>query len=134
MARAPRPSRVAFEFGAGLSYTSFTYAWSAPPVLGADGVVRMAVAVTNAGDVAGADVPQLYLRFPAAARQPPLVLRGFAKTGLLAAGADETVEFALTARDLATYDGGRWRKAVGEFGAVVGASSRDHRLEASFAV
>ena len=42
--------------------------------------------------------------------------------------------FALTARDLATYDGGRWRKAVGEFRAVVGASSRDHRLEASFAV
>ena len=132
--RALQGRPVAFEFGAGLSYTSFTYAWAAPPVLGADGVVRMSVAVTNAGDVAGADVPQLYLRFPAAARQPPLVLRGFAKTGLLAAGADETVEFALTARDLATYDGGRWRKAVGEFGAVVGASSRDHRLEASFAV
>ena len=50
------------------------------------------------------------------------------------AGADETVEFALTARDLATYDAGRWRQAVGEFGAVVGASSRDHRLEASFSV
>ena len=90
--RALQGRPVAFEFGAGLSYTSFTYAWSAPPVLGADGVVRMAVAVTNAGDVAGADVPQLYLRFPAAARQPPLVLRGFAKTGLLAAGADVNAE------------------------------------------
>ena len=112
---------------------SFEYAWAAPPVV-AGGGVRMAVEVRNVGGREGADVPQLYLRFPNGVDQPPLVLRGFGKTAELPPGANQTVDFELTARDLAVWAGGRWKSVAGEFGVVVGASSRDHRLEASFAV
>lgn len=94
------------------------------------------VTVTNDGGVAGADVVQLYLRYPEEAGEPPLVLRGFAKTAVLAPGASARVSFELKARDFAVYDeaAAGWRVVRGEFGVVVGASSRDARLECTVAV
>jgi beta-glucosidase len=78
----------------------------------------------------------LYLRYPEAAGEPPLVLRGFAKTAVLVPGASARVSFELKARDFAVYDeaAAGWRVVRGEFGLVVGASSRDARLECTVAV
>ena len=56
--------------------------------------------VANSGDVPGAEVCQVYLSYPEAAGEPPLVLCGFAKTSLLPPGGHADLVFALTPRDL----------------------------------
>eukprot|EP00962_Isochrysis_galbana_P007556 scaffold2046_cov126-Isochrysis_galbana.AAC.1 len=100
-----------------------------------DVVANMSIRLTNVGAVAGAEVVQLYLRFPRAARQPSLVLRSFARTQPLEPQQSELVSLALTGRDLSTWAAGAgWEMAHGEFGVVVGASSRDVRLVANVAV
>ena len=151
--RALHGSAVAFPFGHGLSYTSFVYAWATSPQGAAlsaaalqpaaasaalmPSALALSVAVSNAGAVAGREVVQLYLEFPASAGEPPLVLRAFGRTGLLQPGASELVQLDLSAHDLAVWDdegGAGWLPATGEYVAHVGASSRDLRLDASFEV
>ena len=92
--------------------------------------------MTNTGQVPGREVAQLYLEFPAAAGEPPLQLKGFAKTALLAKGASATVRFALTERSFSTWDiaSHGWAVAPGSFGVHVGASSRDIRVNATIIV
>ena len=128
--------RVAFPFGHGLSFTQFGYEWTERPRY-ADGVVSLQVLVTNQGAAAGAEVAQLYLRFPAHAAQPERVLRAFAKTPQLAAGEATQLCFRLGSRDLSVWeehDGGRWALIRGAFEVLVGASSQDIRLQASVTV
>ena len=151
--RALHGQPVAFAFGHGLAYTSFAHAWATSPqgaTLSAAALqpaaasaplmpaaLALSVTVTNEGSVAGREVVQLYLRFPATAGEPPLVLRSFGRTGLLQPGASELVQLDLSAHDLAIWDEGvarSWVPAIGEYVAHVGASSRDLRLDASFEV
>ena len=96
----------------------------------------MALTVTNAGTVAGAEVAQLYLEFPAAANEPSKVLKGYAKTASLAAGESAKLELVVPAKDLNVWDNVAWGWAavVGDFGVHVGASSRDIRLNATVLV
>jgi beta-glucosidase len=94
--------------------------------------VRFSVRVTNEGAVPGAEVCQVYLSYPEAAGEPPLVLRGFAKTALLPPGDHADLAFALTPRDLSTYAADGWAVSYGEFAVSVGASSRDVRLRGPF--
>ena len=116
-----------FCFGHGLSYTTFAYG----------NIKASASAVsfdlTNTGNIAGAEVAQLYLGFPAAAGEPPQQLKGFEKVALKA-GETKTVTFALAARDLSVYSeaAAGWQLVSGKFTARVGASSRDIRLNATF--
>jgi beta-glucosidase len=65
----------AFAFGHGLSYTTFEYSGLSfdVPTLTATFTIK------NTGSAYGAEVAQLYLAFPAAAGEPPKVLRGFRK-------------------------------------------------------
>jgi beta-glucosidase len=65
----------AFAFGHGLSYTTFEYTGLTfdVPTLTATFTIK------NTGSVYGAEVVQFYLGFPAAAGEPPKVLRGFRK-------------------------------------------------------
>ncbi|KAL5408245.1 hypothetical protein PMIN04_011485 [Paraphaeosphaeria minitans] len=139
-----------FEFGFGLSYTSFTYdaltvtgAPTAGPAVGAkapggpadlfETVATVTAKITNSGGVAGAEVPQLYIGYPASANAPPKQLRGFNKLNL-AVGASGTATFKLRRRDLSVWEGGRWVVPSGEFGVFVGASSRDVRLTGKITV
>ncbi|KAL1522272.1 hypothetical protein AB1Y20_017266 [Prymnesium parvum] len=142
--RALHGKRVAFPFGHGMSYTAFNYSWAAPPprglavpraAAGRGGVARgggealsLAVRVRNVGGASGAEVAQLYVAFPPAAGEPPLVLRAFAKTALLPPGEAGVVSLRLWPRDLAVWSAGAWTLAEGHFGLRVGASSRDIRL------
>ena len=73
---------------------------------GSASVARAAERVANGGDVPGAEVCQVYLSYPEAAGEPPLVLRGFAKTALLPPGGHADLVFALTPRDLVRVRGG----------------------------
>lgn len=110
----------------GLSYTSWQY--TALQTSAASVSFRL----TNSGTLAGSEISQLYLQFPASADEPPLQLKGFAKTRL-APGASATVTIRLTPREFSV-----WSDALhayvpqrGSFGVEVGSSSADIRLTGS---
>ena len=121
-----------FPFGFGLSYTTFAY--SDLRIVADSGAGRLPVSVhcriTNTGGRAGDEVVQLYLHDELASRsRPVMALRG-AQRIHLAPGASEEVTFPLTAADLALYtDDGRWVVEPGSFRVMVGASSKDIRLQ-----
>jgi beta-glucosidase len=80
----------------------------------------------------GAEIPQLYLSFPASTNSPPRVLRGFDSV-LLTAGETQDVEFKLSRYDLSIWNVEQQAWVAPEAGATigvhVGASSRDLRLQ-----
>jgi beta-glucosidase len=131
-------STPAFSFGHGLSFTSFAYSALSVAVTSPAPAAAVSVSfnVTNAGSVAGAEVAQLYVSFPAGLGEPPQQLRGFQKTRVLQPGESVAVTLALDTPRLSIFDvvSDDWRVPRGEFGARVGASSRDIRLTAPFAL
>jgi beta-glucosidase len=97
-----------YPFGYGLSYTTFKYSDLSVPAqpIAAGQSVGADVTVTNAGKVAGDEVVQVYLRFPAVKGAPLIALRGFQRIHL-EPGASQKVHFDLKDRDLGmvTEDG-----------------------------
>lgn len=142
-----------YEFGFGLSYTTFTYSnmvidkkpnsnMSEYPtgaiVVGGqsdlwDNLVTVTANVQNTGDVNGTEVAQLYLQVPGTDR--PRVLRGFDKP-LLNAGETVSVSFDLTRRDLSIWDTSvqKWMLQRGSYMIFVGSSSRTLPLNGTFGV
>lgn len=135
-----------YEFGFGLSYTTFSYsslsisALSTSPGSTAtipgglanlyDVVATVTATITNNGTVTGAEVAQLYIGMPSSApASPPKQLRGFTKFGL-AAGESKTASFPLRRKDLSYWDKSsqKWVLPSGQWTVSVGASSRDIRL------
>ncbi|KAL7626501.1 glycoside hydrolase 3 [Parahypoxylon ruwenzoriense] len=137
-----------FEFGYGLSYTTFNYSSLFIEPLGIDSepqgplsssddklwevVATVNATITNSGSVAGAEVAQLYLSIPNA---PPKQLRGFEKVPL-SPGQSAEIVFELTRRDFSVWDivAQGWTIQSGEYPVHVGASSRDIRLTGNIAV
>lgn len=128
-----------YPFGYGLSYTTFSY--SEPSVekqeyslrckdgqYSLDTPVKVSVTVTNTGKAAGAETVQLYVRDMAGSVARPLrELKGFEKV-MLQPGESRTVEFTLTADDLAFYTPDLDRVIEpGEFSVMTGGSSSDVR-------
>ena len=100
---------VVYPFGHGLSYTDFV--WSDYAVAEKDDAFEVSVTVTNAGDVAGKDVVQVYLQQPytdydreMGIEKSAVQLAGFAKTGLLEPGESERVTVEVSREELRTYD------------------------------
>ena len=124
-----------FPFGFGLSYTTFGYSNLTVSAVSSSGQVQIGFDLTNTGTVTGAEVPQLYLAFPAAAGEPPKLLKGFQKI-TLSSGQTQHVTFNLNWEDLANWDATArgWIVTSGMFQVMVGASSRDIRLTGSFTV
>ncbi|RSL40366.1 hypothetical protein CEP54_016139 [Fusarium duplospermum] len=146
-----------YAFGFGLSYTTFALdnlAVAVPsngtlsrfprgPILqgGAVGlwdvVGRVTARVTNTGDVAGAEVAQLYLGIPDDEENtvPARQLRGFVKP-FLQPGEAADVTFDLTRRDLSVWDvtAQQWSLGKGEYKVYVGTSSRDLPLQTTFSI
>jgi beta-glucosidase len=89
-----------FEFGFGLSYTTFAYSSLAITASGASQVIKFTV--SNTGAFGGTEIPQLYLAYPTSAGEPKKVLRGFEEV-ILAVGASSTVTITLSKRDM-RYD------------------------------
>lgn len=124
---------VAFPFGHGLSYTSFTIH---PPKLAHDasrGNWQFTTRVTNSGKRAGAEVVQLYVSLPASANaigaaQPPRRLIGFQRIEL-APGASGTITItidpAASNHPLSVWNeqARRWDVPVGRFTLWAGRSS-----------
>jgi beta-glucosidase len=125
---------VAYPFGHGLSFCTFSYRDLRITCTGAadtgDLAVTVRCTIANTGGRAGQEVIQVYVGDPAAAvARPPRELKAFAKIGL-EPGAEQEVTFTLTARDLSYWSAvhRRWVLEPGEFRVSVGASSRDIRL------
>ena len=120
-----------YPFGHGLSYTRFAYSdlRTAGAPLGSGGGVTVEVDVTNTGEVAGDEVVQLYVAYPASELDRPIrELRGFDRIHL-APGETRTVTFTLSPRDVAYWDidAERWAVEDGTARLEVGASSADIR-------
>jgi beta-glucosidase len=127
----------AYPFGYGLSYTDFDYGEVTLSATELDEEISATITVTNTGEVAGRDVVQVYVGAPAGAMdKPESELRAFAKTDVLQPGASQTLTFRLTAADLPSYDSVRsaWVAAAGTYTVKIGASSRDIRQQATFAL
>jgi beta-glucosidase len=122
-----------FPFGHGLSYTTFKYDDLQVQRTADSASVR--VRVTNTGSRAGAEVAQLYLEYPAAALEPPHVLKGFEKV-MLKPGESKTVTFTLDKAALAAWDEMEhaWKLYPGSYTAHVGSSSRDLRAARAFTI
>jgi beta-glucosidase len=140
-----------FEFGFGLTYTTFEYASleivatelgtnasALPPFAPVsqggieslwDVLVTVEAEISNTGSVSAPEVVQLYLGIPNA---PVKQLRGFDKVAL-EVGESATVHFELTRRDLSIWDTVQqsWVLQSGKYTVYVGASSRDIRLSGS---
>lgn len=115
-----------FDFGHGLSYTSFGYADLSVSAdeLATDGEVEVSVTVTNTGDRLGAEVPQLYLHdAEAPVVRPVTALVGFARVEL-EAGASARVTWRVSA-DRFAYVGPamEWTVTPGRASLSVGRSA-----------
>lgn len=128
-----------YPFGHGLSYTRFTY--SDLKLDSSKGTsaqaVQATVTIRNAGDRAGEEVVQLYLKPKQAERERARKdLRGFQRVALKP-GEERTLTFSFTPeRDLRTYDEATSKYLVdpGAYEVQIGASSADIRVSEVFTV
>lgn len=131
-----------YEFGFGLSYTTFQYSNlviqtkrpsnSGPYATGPiqqggqvdlwDIVATISASVKNTGRVPGQEIAQLYIGIPGG---PAKQLRGFEKPSLNPAQC-QIVNFQLTRRDLSIWDtvAQKWQLQSGVYHIYVGSSSR----------
>jgi beta-glucosidase len=126
---------TAYEFGYGLSYTTFKYSGLKLSSTIFESELKVTVTVKNTGEVAGKEVVQLYLSTPAAQIEKPVQeLKGFAKTKLLKPGESQQLSFNLNERTLASFRSGisAWVADKGDYEIRIGASSKDIRLKDSF--
>ena len=120
-----------FEFGHGLSYTTFKYSKLrlTPGRILPGGHLQVAVDVRNAGDRAGKEVVQLYVNdLVSSVTTPVKVLRRFQKIDLQP-GERHTVTFTLGPDDLMLLDeNGNWVVEPGEFEVMVGGLKKSFRV------
>jgi beta-glucosidase len=141
-----------YEFGFGMSYTTFEISdlslnksntgdwdeWPSGEVVPGgqsdlwDILVTVEAGVKNTGDVAGAEVAQLYLGIP---NSPSKQLRGFEKP-YLEPDEDVRVSFEVTRRDLSVWDPERqrWHLQRGRYTVFLGSSSRQLPLSDTFTI
>ncbi len=129
---------VLFPFGHGLSYTTFEYSdlkVSADEIKDTD-KLTVSFKIKNSGDVAGAEIAQLYVADKESTIfRPEKELREFTKV-FLAPGEEKTVELTLCKRAFAFFNVeiNDWCVESGEFDILVGASSKDIKLTATVKV
>jgi len=126
---------TAYEFGYGMSYTSFDYSDLELSSNSFSSKIQVTVMVKNTGNVAGKEIVQLYLAAPSTVIEKPVQeLKGFAKTELLQPGESQQLSFELNARALASFWSGisAWKTDKGDYEVRIAASSKDIRLRASF--
>lgn len=139
-----------YEFGFGLSYTTFGYSnlkisnpksrtpYPSGPIRegGAkdlwDVIVTVNANMKNTGRVAGSEVAQLYVGIP---NGPVRQLRGYKKVHIQP-GNTKSVEFELMRRDLSEWDvvAQAWKLQAGEYKIYVGSSSRILPLKGSLII
>lgn len=130
--------KPAYEFGYGLSYTTFDYS---DITLKRDDMVKdkfiVSTTVKNAGKVAGKEALQIYISAPKGKLEKPnLELKAFGKTKVLQPGEKEDLRFELNIKDIASFDENRsvWIVEKGTYEVKVGASSENIKGKAEFTI
>ena len=118
---------VAYPFGYGLSYTTFTFS---KPVVKAKGkdAVEVSITVKNTGKMSGKEVAQVYVQAPEGKLEKPTQeLKAFAKTRELQPGESQVLTMTIPVRDLASFDevNSQWITEAGNYTFRIGNSSRD---------
>lgn len=129
--------KTSYEFGYGLSYTTFKYSnLKLSSTEFNKGKITAAVTITNTGKLlAGKEVVELYIAAPSnGLNKPNEELKAFAKTNLLKAGESQTLHFTITANDLASFNTNHaaWIADAGKYTVKIGASSTNIKESASF--
>lgn len=125
---------VRFPFGFGLSYTNFEYSdikLKKKNLTKGEGA-KVTFTIKNTGDVAGSEIAQVYVAKPESKIfRAPKELKGFVKIHL-DPGEEKKVSVELDDRAFAFWNTATedWCVESGEYKILVGASSRDIRLEA----
>ena len=123
--------RPQFEFGFGLSYTSFKYSsLKVDPVWDGTRELEISVDVQNTGKMAGKEVVQLYIADLVASITPSVKkLKGFQKINL-EPGETKTVTFKITLPDLAFVGlDNQWVTEHGEFEVLIGDLKKKFELQ-----
>ena len=124
---------VLFPFGHGLSYTNFEYSnltLSSKKITDKE-ILTATLDVENVGDTDGKEIVQLYVNdVQSSVYMPSQQLKGFEKI-FLKAGVKKRITFSLDKRSFAFYNTAcsDWQVESGDFKILIGASSRDIRLE-----
>jgi beta-glucosidase len=129
--------KPAYEFGYGLSYTNFTYSNLKLNTKIFNGKIIATVDIKNTGKTAGKEVVQLYVSAPAKKLQKPAEeLKAFGKTNLLQPGQKQTLQFEISAKDIASFDtqSSNWVAEAGIYEVKVGSSSEKILQKISFSV
>jgi Beta-glucosidase-related glycosidases len=120
------PEKVAYPFGYGLSYTTFSIKTSSVEV--DKKLVTAKVAVKNTGKTAGKEVVQLYFSAPAGTLDKPYQeLAAYGKTDLLQPGESQTLTISFNTADMSSYSEARaaYIMEAGPYVIRVGNSSRN---------
>jgi beta-glucosidase len=122
-----------FPFGHGLSYTSFEYTGLSvdKKELNDNETVTVTVNIKNTGAAAGKEIIQLYVKdVESSVIRPCKELKGFEKVKLQP-GEEKLVSFILDKRAFAYYNTviKDWHVESGDFEILVGASSKDIKLQ-----
>jgi beta-glucosidase len=124
-----------YEFGYGLSYTTFEYSNLVmnKKKMKTGEQIEASVTITNTGKYDGEEVVQLYLRdLVGSIARPVKELKDFQKISLKA-GETKTIKFIIDKEKLSFYNQKlEWVAEPGEFDLMIGASSRDIRLQERF--
>ncbi|MGN0447600.1 MAG: glycoside hydrolase family 3 C-terminal domain-containing protein [Acutalibacteraceae bacterium] len=129
---------VLFPFGYGLSYTSFAYSdlKLSKESLTDEEDLTLSFKIKNTGSCDGAEIAQVYVKdIESTVFRPEKELRAFKKV-FLKKGEEKEVTLTLSKRAFAFYNINLsdWQVESGEFTVLVGASSRDIRLEKTVTV
>jgi beta-glucosidase len=128
---------VAYEFGYGLSYSSFGFSNIKISSKDFKDQITVSVDVTNKGGVAGREVVQVYLGKPSQKlSKPEEELVAFGKTKSISPGEKQTITFTLKARDLASFDekSSSWVAEAGKYTMKIGNSSSNITQTGSFSL
>ena len=124
-----------YEFGYGLSYTTFRYSnlELSKRKMRMHEKIEVSVTIRNTGAYDGEDVVQLYLRDKVGSVVRPVQeLKDFAKVKLKA-GESKTLRFVIDKEKLSFYNQPlQWVAEPGDFELMIGASARDIRLRDRF--
>ncbi|MBM7654346.1 glycoside hydrolase family 3 C-terminal domain-containing protein [Neobacillus cucumis] len=129
--------KPAYEFGYGLSYTTFDYSDFKLNKDTLSNNIKVSFKVTNTGTNVGKEAPQLYVSAPDGKLEKPAIeLKAFGKTRELKPGQKETFNFFIDPKDIASFDESTssWIVEKGTYQFKIGASSADIRGKLDFKV
>jgi beta-glucosidase len=129
--------KPSYEFGYGLSYTSFDVSNIKLSSNIFANKMNITVTVKNTGKTAGKEVVQLYLGAPSKTiDKPTSELKAFAKTKELQPGESQTLTLTLNPKELASFVTAKnaWIAEAGNYNVAIGTSSLNIRQSKIFSV